>query len=79
VKKAERDPQSKWLTFHFCRHSEVNYQLLLSLLACALGILWSVHPGMSGLQLDMTYEIHNIMHLLFTVYPEILAGIKFGG
>ena len=56
-----------WLTFHFYLHSVVNYQLLLSLSACVLGILWSVHPGMSGLQLDMTYEIHNVMHLIFII------------
>ena len=61
-----------WLTFHFYLHSVVNYQLLLSLSACVLGILWSVHLGMSGLQLDMTYEIHNVMHLILFY----LIGIK---
>ena len=62
-----------WLTFHFYLHSVVNYQLLLSLSACVLGILWSVHPGMSGLQLDMTYEIHNVMHLIFINYKSVIT------
>ena len=43
------------LTFHFYLHSVVNYQLLFSLLACELEKLLSEHPGMSGLQQDMTY------------------------
>ena len=62
-----------WLTFHFYLHSVVNYQLLLSLSACVLGIQWSVHPGMSGLQLDMTYEIHNIMHLNLTDIKSVIT------